>query len=159
MIRLHMPSRYMFSMQFCGLLDGLQPEAAHCCSMLLSHGRVFHVPFQLHQCSLNELALWAIPQGIHDIIQSPYVSVMGALLLQPEFGEPQDAKEYLCPLTADRDKHIGDDLILQVCTLGLTYPYLLCISCLKTRILSIQCLGIRYHDEVTTASYLSFAFY
>ena len=50
--------------------------------------------------------------------------VTGVLLLQPEFGEPQDAKEYLCPLTADRDKHIGDDLILQVCTLGLTLPIL-----------------------------------
>ena len=56
----------------------------------------------------------------------------GGALLQPEFGEPQDAKEYLCPLTADRDLHIGDDLILQVCAtpdpgagpIGFSNPYL-----------------------------------
>lgn len=34
--------------------------------------------------------------------------------LQPEYGEPPNAKDFLPPLTADRDSHIGDDLILQV---------------------------------------------
>lgn len=36
------------------------------------------------------------------------------VLLQPEYGEPTNARDYLPSLTADRDKHIGDDLILQV---------------------------------------------
>lgn len=36
------------------------------------------------------------------------------VLLQPEYGEPSNAHDYLPSLTADRDKHIGDDLILQV---------------------------------------------
>ncbi|KAA6418416.1 MAG: hypothetical protein FRX49_11576 [Trebouxia sp. A1-2] len=31
----------------------------------------------------------------------------------PEYGEPPNAKDFLPPLTADRDSHIGDDLILQ----------------------------------------------
>ena len=35
-------------------------------------------------------------------------------MLQPEYGEPSNPHEYLPSLTADRDKHIGDDLILQV---------------------------------------------
>lgn len=36
------------------------------------------------------------------------------VLLQPEYGEPTNSRDYLPSLTADRDKHIGDDLILQV---------------------------------------------
>ena len=36
------------------------------------------------------------------------------MVLQPEYGEPSNAYDYLPSLTADRDKHIGDDLILQV---------------------------------------------
>ena len=40
------------------------------------------------------------------------------MLLQPEYGEPVNAHDYLPSLTADRDKHIGDDLILQVSLLS-----------------------------------------
>ncbi|DBA88766.1 TPA: hypothetical protein ACH3X1_004184 [Trebouxia sp. C0004] len=37
----------------------------------------------------------------------------GRFKLQPEYGEPPNAKDFLPPLTADRDSHIGDDHILQ----------------------------------------------
>ncbi|KAL0054657.1 hypothetical protein WJX82_000524 [Trebouxia sp. C0006] len=37
----------------------------------------------------------------------------GRFKLQPEYGEPPNAKDFLPPLTADRDSHIGDDFILQ----------------------------------------------
>ena len=40
--------------------------------------------------------------------------IAAAASVQPEYGEPPNAKDFLPPLTADRDSHIGDDLILQV---------------------------------------------
>ena len=58
-----------------------------------------------------------------------------AASVQPEYGEPPNAKDFLPPLTADRDSHIGDDLILQVSpamllgfcrVVSLPYPALKC---------------------------------
>ncbi|KAL3132823.1 hypothetical protein ABBQ38_006748 [Trebouxia sp. C0009 RCD-2024] len=47
---------------------------------------------------------------VHAGLQPQY---KGCFKLQPEYGEPTNARDYLPSLTADRDKHIGDDLILQ----------------------------------------------
>ena len=61
--------------------------------------------------------------------------IAAAASVQPEYGEPPNAKDFLPPLTADRDSHIGDDLILQVSpamllgfcrVVSLPYPALKC---------------------------------
>ena len=51
-------------------------------------------------------------QSLHKDLATVYVCV--CVCLQPEYGEPPNPKDFLPPLVADRDSHIGDDLILQV---------------------------------------------